>query len=265
VSDRGVQPQATAELDEAWSRTAPARAAREILVCGVLAPLIAAYARREVVGAHRLDGLPAPVVFVANHSSHVDTPVLLRSLPARWRRRTIVAAAADYFYGSRAVAAAVSLAFATVPVRRALGTGGAGSPAHIGPLIEAGWSLLLFAEGTRSRDGRLGPMLPGAAGMAARHRVPIVPVHLSGTREMMPKGRNWLVGRPRLRRADRPTIAITIGAPIAVGPDDDRLQAMEEVRLFMADCGALTTPDPRLGLPREPAAHNRPQALEASD
>ena len=73
--------------------------------------------RSSVASSSRaLDG---PVVFVANHCSHVDTPVLLRSLPASWRRRTAVAAAADYFYSRRLLASAVSLAFGTVPLERA--------------------------------------------------------------------------------------------------------------------------------------------------
>ena len=80
-------------------------------------PLIALYTRRTVRGREHLEGLEAPVLFVANHSSHMDTP-LLRALPWRWRRRTAVAAAADYFYGGALLAHAVSLAFGTVPVAR---------------------------------------------------------------------------------------------------------------------------------------------------
>ena len=43
----------------------------------------------------RIDG---PVIFAANHASHLDTPLILLSLPDEWRRRTAVAAAADYFF-----------------------------------------------------------------------------------------------------------------------------------------------------------------------
>ena len=42
-----------------------------------------------------------PSIFVANHSSHLDTPTILRAMPRKWRQRTAVAAAADYFYKSR--------------------------------------------------------------------------------------------------------------------------------------------------------------------
>jgi 1-acyl-sn-glycerol-3-phosphate acyltransferase len=239
-----------ASLDEPWTRTLPARVARELLICGVLGSIIDAYSHREIVGREYLEHLEGPVIFVANHSSHVDTPMLLRSLPAKWRRRTAVAAAADYFYTKRLLANAVSLAFCTVPLERRAGGMGTDATTHIEHLIDTGWSLVVFAEGTRSRDGRVGLMRSGAAVLAAQHGVPLVPVHISGTHEAMPRGRSWMV-RPEGRgRWARHTIPVSFGAPIHVGRRDDRLEVMERVRLFMEACGADTTPDPKLAARR---------------
>ena len=80
----------------------------------------------------------------------MDTPTILRALPRAWRRRTAVAAAADYFYRLPWIARAVSLAFNTVPVQRK-GEGVAPDAAsQLVRLIDEGWSLLVFAEGTRA-------------------------------------------------------------------------------------------------------------------
>jgi 1-acyl-sn-glycerol-3-phosphate acyltransferase len=72
-----------------------ARAARELILGLVLGPLIDRYTLPKVLGLHHLTEVDFPVIFVANHSSHMDTPVLLRALPSRWRSHTVVMAAAD--------------------------------------------------------------------------------------------------------------------------------------------------------------------------
>lgn len=202
------------------------------------------YTRRLVTGREHLDGLTGPVVFVANHNSHMDTPALLRALPGRWRRRTAVAAAADYFYDRRHKALAVSLAFGTVPLDRNSGAGvGPGQTAHLDRHIGDGGSLLIFAEGTRSRDGRVGRLRSGAALLAAEHQLPIVPIYLSGTGEAMPRGHRWMVfkaGRP----GPRHQLEIRFGRPIVARAYERPSEVMERVRLFLAECGAGTQPEP---------------------
>ncbi len=247
-----------ARLDRRWSRTKPVGTARELLICGVFRSIIQTYSRREVVGHEHLERLGAPVIFVANHCSHVDTPALLLSLPARWRRRTAVAAATDYFYAKRPLAVAVSLAFGTIPLERRGRGMDTDAVTHIDQLIDSGWSLVVFAEGTRSRDGRVGRMRPGAAALAARHGVPIVPVHISGTHQAMPPGRPWMVRPEGGGRLARHAIRVSFGAPIQVGDRDDPLEVMEIVRLFMKACGANTTPDPK------PAARRPAESGEAA-
>ena len=250
-----------AELDRPWARTLPARAARELIICGVLDPLIRCYARCEVRGREQLARIAGPAIFVANHCSHADTPVLLRALPGRWRRRTAVAAAVDYFYTQPLLAAAVSLAFGTVPVQR---RGGGAGTTVLERLVRDGWSVVVFAEGPRSRDGRVGPLRTGAAVLAATQRVPLVPVHIAGTRAAMPIGRRWM-HRPAGDRRARHALGVRFGAPIEVRRREDRFEAMERVRQFLASCGARTTPDPKLaarrraaGAPATPTAGGQP-------
>jgi 1-acyl-sn-glycerol-3-phosphate acyltransferase len=242
----------------------PARIVRGIVIRGVFSPIIDTYARQVIVGDERLAHLDGPAIFVANHCSHVDTPVLLRSLPTRWRRRTVVAAATDYFYAKRVLASAVSLAFGTVPLERRARAGGGHAAAHIERLIDSGWNVVVFAEGTRSRDGRVGVMRSGAAVLAARHGVPIVPVHISGTHGAMPPGSNWMVRPEAGERRARHTIGVSFGAPIQVTTDDICLEVMESVRLFMDACGADTTPDPRLAARRATVAANAAETAWAA-
>jgi 1-acyl-sn-glycerol-3-phosphate acyltransferase len=227
-----------ASRDQAWARTPAARAARELVIRGVFGSIVGTYSHREISGLEQLERVAGPAIFVANHCSHVDTPVLMLSLPAKWRRRTAVAAAADYFYTSWWLAGVVSLAFGTVPLAR----DGRGAGADLGALLDDGWSLVVFAEGTRSRDGRIGPMRSGAAALAAAHGIPIVPVHISGTRRAMPIGSRWMVRPERGGRWARHAISVSFGAPIEV---DDRAEAMACVRRFMQSCGAeITAPQP---------------------
>lgn len=202
------------------------------------------YTRRRVAGHEHLAGLTGPVVFVANHNSHMDTPVILRALPGRWRRRTAVAAAADYFYDKRRKALSASLAFGTVPLDRNSGAGvGPGQTAHLDRLIGDGGSLLFFPEGTRSRDGRVGRLRTGAALLAAEHNLPMVPIYVSGTADAMPRGHRWMVfkaGRP----GPRHPLEVRFGRPIAARADERPSEVMERVRLFLAECGAETEREP---------------------
>ena len=213
------------------------------------------YTRRRVSGREHLDALAGPVVFVANHNSHMDTPVILRALPGPWRRRTAVAAATDYFYDKRRKALSASVAFGTVPLDRNSGAGvGPGQTAHLDRLIRDGGSLLFFPEGTRSHDGRVGRLRTGAALLAAEHHLPIVPIYLSGTGEAMPRGHRWMVFKAGQPGARHP-LEIRFGKPIVPRAGERPSDVMERVRLFLAQSGAETEREPHAEHPhqRQPA------------
>ena len=235
--------------DVAWTRTKPATLMREVILSAICRPLIALYTRRRVEGLEHLDGLTSPAVFVANHCSHIDTPVILRALPWSRRRRTAVAAAADYFYTRRLLAQVVSLAFNTVPVERTERLE-PDCASVLDRLLGDNWSLVVFAEGTRSRDGTVGPLQSGAAVLAAQHGLPIVPVYITGTHATMPPGRRWM----RRGRAGRQEVRVVFGPPIPPRPREERREVMDEVRLFFESQGAATTPNKRLAAKQAVAA-----------
>jgi 1-acyl-sn-glycerol-3-phosphate acyltransferase len=238
-----------AALDMPWARCAPARLARETILSGFFGPVMAWYFRRTVEGREVFDGLKPPVIFVANHASHMDTPTILRALPRPWRQRTAVAAAADYFYRKRWVAAAVSLLFATVPISRRGGGMDKGAADHLHRLLSQRWNLLLYPEGTRSRDGSRGKLHSGAAVLAAAHDVPILPIYVSGTREAMPPGRSW-PRRLTAGRFRRQPICVRFGPPISALPGEHRNDTMARVQgWFDAQEGIVPT-----GAPLAPSA-----------
>ena len=104
--------------DRLGAHAAPARAAREVAQKGVLDPLMSSQVRRRVEGLDVLSRIDGPVIFAANHASHLDTPLILLSLPDEWRRRTAVAAAADYFFDTWWRAVGSAMVFNTFPIDR---------------------------------------------------------------------------------------------------------------------------------------------------
>lgn len=181
------------EFPTDWARTPLAVSARRAILGAGFLPLLDHQLTRAVEGHEALEGLQQPVIFVANHSSHLDAPLILTSLPPAWRDNTASGAASDYFFDVWWRAAATSLAFNAFPIDRA----GARRSAGVGKrLLRQGWNLLIFPEGTRSRDGLMGEFKQGAAALSVDHGVPVVPVAVRGTYQAMPKGRSWpLPGR----------------------------------------------------------------------
>jgi 1-acyl-sn-glycerol-3-phosphate acyltransferase len=228
---------AAAQLDIPWARSWAAGFAREAFLRLVLSPTMDFYTARRATGREKLSNLRGPIILVANHTSHMDTPVILSALPRRLRKRTAVAAAADYFYKNRVVASLVSLVFNTVPIERRGGGMGKRDSGHLDHLLDEGWNLLLYPEGTRSRDGGPGRLRRGAAVIAAAHNLPIVPIRVTGTREAMPPGRFW----PKRRRAkmlsQRHRIEISFGEPIRPTGDDANA-LIERVQRFFDDVDA---------------------------
>jgi 1-acyl-sn-glycerol-3-phosphate acyltransferase len=231
-----------AKMDVSWARCSYAKAARAALLGLGLGPMIDLYVRNRVVGAEIFDELDHPVIFVANHSSHLDTPTILRALPRKWRSRTAVAAAADYFYNTRWKANGVALLFNTVPLGRNGGGLGAGATDHVDRLLDDDWNLVMFPEGTRSRDGRIGKVRSGAAVIAAAHGIDIVPIYIGGTHEAMPPGCNWPKRKPGRFFSRRHEVEVRFGDPIRPRSIDDRHEVMDQVRAFWERRGVPAAP-----------------------
>jgi len=200
--------------DTAWARRPGVRVARTALFDCLTRPLTHLLLDPELIGAEHLDPVPAPAIFAANHASHLDTGLLVSVLPERFRHKMVVAAAADYFFDRRWKAVLSAGVLGSIPMERVKVSRSSADLAA--ELLQEGWSLVIFPEGGRTPDGWGQEFKGGAAYLASRCRVPVVPVHLQGTRAILGKGSTTF--RPG------PT-AIRFGQPVDPGEGDRREDA----------------------------------------
>lgn len=170
----------------------------------MLKPLVWTLTSVEIHGRKKLRDLPPAFIVVANHSSHLDAPLVMGSIP--WGKAKFLAAgaAADYFFDVRWRKWLTALFFNAFPVDR----GGKRKSAGLSKaLLERGVPLLIFPEGGRSAKGELGAFKAGAAALAMSSEVPCLPVAIVGTNVAMPRGQSWPSnGRQR--------VGIVFGAPM---------------------------------------------------
>ena len=188
----------------AWQLTPLAGAGREVVhrIAGPFLGLLVHGPRIE--GADWLVDLPRPLLICPNHESHLDVPVLRRSLGRHGRRRLAIAAADDYWFHRRAHRFIVSW-FAAVPFRR-IGRG-AESIHAVEELLADGWRVVIFPEGTRSRTSEMAPFKAGVGLVAVHARVPVLPVRIDGLWEVLPPGARRPHRRAASVRFGRPLIA----------------------------------------------------------
>jgi 1-acyl-sn-glycerol-3-phosphate acyltransferase len=206
-----------------WARNYGSRLARAVIVDDVLRPVLRLVASPTVHGDDRLAGLQPPAIFVANHHSHLDTSLLLTSLPERFRHKAVVAAAADYFFTTRAKGAMSALAIGAIPMERTkVGRRSADLAAE---LLDDGWNLIMFPEGGRSPDGWGRAFRGGAAYLSLRCGRPIVPLYLEGTGRLWKRGARW----PKVAGKGE-GVHLVFGSPMwpAEGEDARRLAARVE-------------------------------------
>ncbi|HEX2850373.1 MAG TPA: lysophospholipid acyltransferase family protein [Acidimicrobiales bacterium] len=198
------------DFDTDWARKYPTRLARAVVLDTVGKAGIGVLAAPRITGDDRLVDVEGPVVFAANHASHVDTPLLLTALPDRFRHRTVVAAGADYFFDKRWKGYLWAFAINAIPIERTRPS--TKSLRLAAQMLDEGWSLIIFPEGGRSPHGWAQEHRPGAAFLASRAGVAVVPVHLEGTRRILRKGANRLTPS---------TTHVTFGHPLVAGPGED--------------------------------------------
>lgn len=143
-------------------------------------------------------------LLVANHSSHLDAPMLAQGLPFAQGKNVSTGVAHDYFFTTWYRRWFVRWMFNAFPIDRD------GSRTHSGlsrELLKGGVPVLVFPEGTRSKTGKMAEFKPGAAALAIGCQVPVIPAAIIGAHEAMPKGRNWPT-------PGRPKVGVVFGEPL---------------------------------------------------
>ena len=177
----------------------------------IIRGLLRTWCRFEIVGEEHLRSNRS-FVLVANHSSHLDTVCLLAALPLRRLHRAFPAAAADYFFKSVPRTWIATVIVNALPFARQ--THVRHSLAICGELMaNAGNVLIIFPEGTRSKNGELQEFKPGIGALVAGRDVAVLPCYLDGAHRAWPKGKR--IPRPR-------KVRLIIGEPrnyASIAPD----------------------------------------------
>jgi len=180
--------------------------------------------RLTVAGMEHLDDL-GPVIYMANHQSNFDILALFAGLPGqfRWIAKEELFRIPLFGYSMKRCG--------YIPLNRNDRRKALQSMRAAAERIKTGTSVVIFPEGTRSEDGMLLPFKKGGFSLAQQAGVPIVPIAISGSREINPKGSLRLFGG-HIRLTIFPAIDVhahkddlmdAVRAPIArgLGQSDD--------------------------------------------
>jgi len=184
--------------------------------------------RRRITGKGNVP--KGACIVVANHVNLLDSPVIGVSLG----RRVYFLAKEELFRSP--VYGWLARQFGAFPVAKGRLDRRAGRKSI--ELLSKGQALVIYPEGRRSDDGRLGKAYPGAVLLAAKTGAPILPVGIIGTRRLV--GKSWFLFRPK--------VIINIGQPFELSPIKDTTDKMEIARLcneVMYHIAALLPPEQR--------------------
>lgn len=170
--------------------------------------------RAQMIGLEHLD--PARIyIFMSNHASNIDPPLLIPRIPGR----TSVMVKQELF--KVPILGKAMRMGSLVPVDRGNRDAGIAAVRAAAEVMKQGIHMTIYVEGHRSYDGKLLPFKKGPFYLAEECKVPVLPVTISGTHYVMPKGRFAM--RPGV-------VTITFHQPIEPADFGTRDELMEKVR-----------------------------------
>jgi len=201
-----------------WTVRFPMTWIRPVVYHLFLLPLSRIMCTPRVIGVEHLAKVNGPALLVSNHVTHIDGPLILSVLPLRWRLGLAIAMSGEYLRDWRYPPATLA-PFQRLRARMAyvLGaglfhvfslprqSGFRQSFTYAGEAMDRGYSVLIFPEGTETKDGRMQSFRAGIGLLASELNVPVIPVKLRGLFELKKK-RQYFV-RPG-------AVSVTFGEPI---------------------------------------------------
>ncbi len=228
-----------------WARGYAARFIRNLYIGRFVAPTIRRVGDLQVFGTSNLEQ-GGPYIFVANHTSHLDTPIVLSALPPRVRRKTVVAAAMDNFFMDARKAFFTTLLFNAIPIDRHKVNRRSSQLAI--DLVEDGWHLLLYPEGGRSPDGNLQEFKGGAAYLADRAHCAVIPTYIHDAGFLRgakyAKAPKFTIA-PQYRK--RP-VSVTFGTPLVAAEDENIRRFGIRIEEAVAELGRSISGDDNYGV-----------------
>lgn len=199
-----------------WMLWYPIQIVRYWVQALMLFPLTKLFCRTTVQGMEHLKEIKEQVIFISNHQSYLDAPVILMAMPWWIRDKVCPAAWAEYFTAKtlgmkilkRLAYEFTTLFFAVYPFAQTKSF--KKNMENTGALLDNGRHILLFPEGTRTTTGKVLPFKKGIGMMASHMKVPIVPIKIEGLFRVLPRGAWW----PR-----RGTVTITVEKPLQFGTE----------------------------------------------
>ncbi|NMB57511.1 AMP-binding protein [Candidatus Beckwithbacteria bacterium] len=152
--------------------------------------------RINVIGWENLDEINSQVIIASNHTSHLDVLLLSKILPYKIRAKMGSGAAADYFFRNDSLTAKIvswlmTYLLGAYPVARE-------DKIHYftvkhsmeftAEIVDRGWNILLFPEGTRTETGKMNKFKNGVGAIVKETNLPILPIKIEGLYEVLPKG-----------------------------------------------------------------------------
>jgi long-chain acyl-CoA synthetase len=216
-----------------WAMRWPITWIRFLVYNFFVLPITMFMCRVRVIGAERLAEVNGPALLISNHITDVDAGLILSALPLRWRSSLAIATQGELLRDWRYPAATLAwymrlksrLAYVlaaalfnvfSIPRQ----SGFRQSFAYAGEAVDHGWSILIFPEGTETRDGTIQPFKSGIGLLASDLNVPVIPIKLEGLFELK-QNRN-LFPRPG-------TVSVTFGDPITFPTETTEAEITREL------------------------------------